>query len=253
MDRAETGIDLNVGFSYFRVFLKQGFCMKILVARAGKIFFSISLAIVLTGCDEMGKVASGVGTATRNLSDKITDNDSSDQKPGEGGQQANGETDPESGEDTQNVDGAEDEEAEVGSEQTASETETDPEDEVAEASETDDPSDGRNVEQYPRLPRNVTWKPVSSSAGDNLTIVLWGGGGGEKNYEEGSLRVEHNEGIKYPRKYVRRDDPTNGERAPKFHFDVQGSWFVGKDPVLFWNLGAYRVIHPDRRQGKHEE
>lgn len=119
-------------------------------------------------------------------------------------------------------------------------------------SENEPTSADRNVDQYPRLPSNVTWKPISSSSGGNLTIVLWGNGGGEKNYEQGGLRVEHNDGVKYPTTYVRRDDPDNGERAPKFYFDVQGGWFVGKDPVLFWNLGAYRIVSPEKRQGKNE-
>ena len=221
--------------------------MKILVARTyktslGKIFLGLLLVIAMAGCDEMGKVASGVGTATKNLADKVTGNEPNQQASGQIGQ----------GEDDQNVVVAEGEKADDNA--AVSATDPDPaEDPEIDVAQIEDPSNGRNIEQYPRLPRNVTWKPISSSAGDNLTVVLWGAGGGEKNYEEGSLHIEHNEGIKYPRKYVRRDDPTNGERAPKFHFDVQGSWFVGKDPVLFWNLGAYRVIHPDRRQGKHEE
>ena len=124
----------------------------------------------------------------------------------------------------------------------------DSEDEDPKPDESSDPYAHRNVEQYPRLPSNVTWKPISSSSGGNLTISLWGRGGGEKNYEKGTLRIEYNGGVKYPVKEGPRHDG-----APRFLFDVQGGWFEGKDPVLFWNLGTYRIVHPERRQGKNEE
>jgi hypothetical protein len=211
----------------------------------------IVLAIVFAGCDQIAEVTSGGGTKNSSsgqvsagtISGQVNDQDADDGEDESNGTESDSEDDAESSESTET-------ETEKTWDAVLADLGLKEEPEPEEESK---PSNDRNVEQYPRTPRNVTWKPVSSSSGGNLTIVLWGRGGGEKNYEEGSLRIEHNDGVTYPRTYVRRDDPDNGERAPKFYFDVEGGWFKGKDPVLFWNLGAVRVVNPEKRQGKHEQ
>lgn len=214
--------------------------MKMIVARTCKNISTVLLASMILGCDQMGDAVSGVGGATKSLADKVTGNDAPQDDDDGAGEAAT-------------VTVVETEEEPDPEPEADPEPDPDPRSEDDDEDADDHDSGGRDVEQYPRLPRNVTWKPVSHSSGGNLTIILWGAGGGEKNYEKGSLKVEHNDGVTYPRKYIRRDDPDNHERAPKFLFDVKGGWFQGKDPVLFWNLGAYRVVSPEKRQGKNEE
>jgi len=216
--------------------------MNPVVARSYKHLLPAVTMMAFLGCDQVKDITSGGGTK-----DADSAQTASGTIPAQGG---NPVQKPESGDDSSLKTWGE-VLAEAGIEKEP-EPEPEPEPEEEEEKEEEEESSGRNVEQYARLPRNVTWKPVSASSGDNLTIILWGRGGGEKNYEEGSLRVEYDGGVKYPRKYVRRDDPNNGERAPKFLFDVRGEWFKGKNPVLFWNLGAYRIVNPERRQGKNE-
>ncbi len=224
--------------------------MKTVATHTCKQLIPVLVSILFIGCDQVSDLTSGGGTKSSPSSQVATGNISG-QNDGESDNETDSETD---SDDSKSGDASGGSEPKDDSnhktwdevlEEAGVEEEPEP--------EAEEPSDGRNVERYARLPRNVTWKPVSASSGDNLTIILWGRGGGEKNYEEGSLRIEHNDGVTYPRKYVRRDDPNNAERAPKFLFGVQGGWFEGKDPVLFWNLGAYRILHPEKRQGKHEE
>ena len=221
--------------------------MKIFLIQPCSNFVMIFLATLFVGCDQIAEVTSG-GGAKNKPSGQVSVGNITVQEDDDGEDESNG-TESNSEDDAES------------SESTETQTEKTWDSVLADLGLTEEPesqkdssaSNDRNVEQYSRTPRNVTWKPVSSSSGGNLTIVLWGNGGGEKNYEKGSLRIEHNDGVTYPRTYVRRDDPDNGERAPKFYFDVEGGWFKGKDPVLFWNLGAVRVVHPEKRQGKHEE
>lgn len=224
--------------------------MKPVVTLSCKRVFPVLMAMVFAGCEQVSELTSGGGAKGSSSSQSATGTISaqSDEDKSEESDGKSVADDSRSGDASENPETGEEPSAKTFEdvlEELGVEEEPEPEEEES--------SSGRNVEQYARLPRNVTWKPVSASSGDNLTIILWGNGGGEKNYEKGSLRIEHNDGVTYPRRYVRRDDPDNGERAPKFLFDVRGGWFKGKDPVLFWNLGAYRILHPDRRQGKHEE
>lgn len=208
--------------------------------------------LVFTGCDQMGSVASGVGGATKNLADKITGGGDK-KEDAEDGVATTTEVPEVDNAIVINGDDSDSDDEDPEKEDSSAEEDDDSRDDSDSDDNDDSSGDDRNIEQYARLPRNVTWKPISASSGDNLTVILWGRGGGERNYEEGTLRVEHNDGVKYPRAHVRWDDPNNHERAPKFLFDVQGSWFKGKDPVLKWNLGAYRVLYPEKRQGKNEE
>ncbi len=221
--------------------------MKIFFVHTCKPFVLIFLATTNVGCEQISEVTSG-GGAKNSPSGQVSTGTISTENDDDG-EEVNNETESAADDDTQSPDPAETQTQQtwddVLSEQGLNEE--------PESGEESSSSNDRNVEQYPPTPWNVTWKPVSASSGGNLTIVLWGDGGGEKDYEQGSLRIEHNDGVTYPSTYVHWDDPDNGERAPKFYFDVQGGWFTGKDPVLFWNLGAVRVVYPENRQGKNEE
>ncbi|MDJ0955908.1 MAG: hypothetical protein QNI91_03565 [Arenicellales bacterium] len=217
--------------------------MSVIGARLTNLLLAILIMLVITGCDQIENLTSGGGsekkTPTQSASGTIADNGESGETKDEG---AGVETAAEGS--NSSVDDASDENNVLAE----ASVEEDSEDENSKSDESSNPYAHRNVEQYPRLPSNVTWKPISASSGGNLTIILWGRGGGEKNYEKGSLRIEYNGGVKYPVKEGPRHDG-----APRFLFDVQGGWFEGKDPVLFWNLGANRIVHPERRQGKNEE
>ena len=224
--------------------------MRVVGARRTNLVLATLVGLAIAGCDQIENLTSGGGgsekaTPTQSASGTIAENGGSSEAKGGGtsvdtaAENSNSSTDDAS--DENNLKTLDDALADAG-------VQEEPEDEETESDESSNPYAHRNVEQYPRLPRNVTWKPISSSSGDNLTIILWGRGGGEKNYEKGTLRIEYNGGVKYPVKEGPRHDG-----APRFLFDVQGGWFEGKDPVLFWNLGAYRIMHPERRQGKNEE
>ena len=231
--------------------------MTVVSARGADLVVAALIMLALAGCDQIENVTSGGG------SKKATPTQSALGTIAGDGESAAGKDDGDSGDSDitdsdSSADDASDENdlktfgnllaetgvEDAGSEDTGSE---DTEDQDSRSEDSSNPYADRNVEQYSRLPRNVTWKPISASSGENLTIILWGRGGGENNYENGTLRIEYNGGVKYPR--------TEGPRydgAPQFLFDVQGGWFKGKDPVLIWNLAAYRIVHPERRQGKNE-
>jgi hypothetical protein len=239
-------IDRSMHMSYVRD-PKRGSKMTVVSARGANLVLAALIMLALAGCDQIENVTSGGGskkaTPTQSASGTIAgDGESAAGKDdGDGG-------DPDTTDSDSSADDASDENdlktfgdllAEAGVE--------DAEDQDSRSEDSSNPYADRNVEQYSRLPRSVTWKPISASSGENLTIILWGRGGGEKNYENGTLRIEYNGGVKYPRKEGPRYDG-----APQFLFDVQGGWFKGKDPVLIWNLAAYRIVNPERRQGKNE-
>ena len=75
--------------------------MKLIVARAHRLALLILLAIAAAGCDKMGDVASGAGSATKNLANKIsgggspeqrTNNQSASGKIGRSGSDSDGES-----------------------------------------------------------------------------------------------------------------------------------------------------------------
>ena len=224
--------------------------MTVVSVRHTYLALATLVALVITGCEQVENLTSGGGgrektTPTESASGTNADVGKADEAKDEG---ADGDTaakgpnaSTDDAPDKKDLEPPDDAIAGAG-------VEEDPGDDDSKPDESSNPYAHRNVEQYPRLPSNVTWKPISSSSGDNLTIILWGRGGGEKNYEKGTLRIEYNGGVKYPVKEGPRHDG-----APRFLFDVQGGWFKDKDPVLFWNLGTYRIVHPERRQGKNEE
>lgn len=210
------------------------------------------IILALAGCEQIENVTSGGGTK------KSTPSQSASGTIAGSGESAADKDDDSGDSDTTNDDSSTDDASDDNDAKTFDDLladagvedaeDQDSEDQDSRSEDSSNPYADRNVGQYSRLPRNVTWKPVSASSGGNLTIILWGRGGGEKNYKNGTLRVEYNGGVKYPRKEGPRHDG-----APQFLFDVQGGWFKGKDPVLLWNLGAYRIAEPERRQGKNEE
>lgn len=230
--------------------------MTVVGAHRANLVLAALVALAIAGCEQIENVTSGGGskkaTPTQSSSGTIAgDGGSGSADDGAGADTAA--SDPESSDsdvpDNSDLKTFDEVLTEAGVEEDVDEDSGDDDsgDDDNESDDSSNPYADRNVDQYQRLPSNVTWKPISASSGDNLTIILWGRGGGEKNYENGTLRVEYNGGVKYPRKEGPRYDG-----APQFLFDVQGGWFKGKDPVLIWNLGAYRIVHPERRQGKNE-
>lgn len=232
--------------------------MTIVSARGADLVSAVLIMLALASCDQIENVTSGGGSKetvpTQSASGTIAGDGESGADKDDGDSEESTATDSDSSDDDASDENGsrtfDDLLAEAGIEEAEDEDSGsgDSRSEDSRSEDSSNPYADRNVEQYARLPRNVTWKPVSASSGGNLTIILWGRGGGEKNYKNGTLRVEYNGGVKYPRKEGPRYDG-----APQFLFDVQGGWFEGKDPVLIWNLGAYRILHPERRQGKNEE
>lgn len=222
--------------------------MTVISARGADLVVAALIMLALAGCDQIKNVTSGGGSKKATPTQSASGTIAGDGESAAGKDDGDGGDSPATGSNSSADDASNEDDLKTFDDLLTEDGVEDAEDQGSRSEDSSNPYADRTVEQYARLPSNVTWKPVSASSGGNLTIILWGRGGGEKNYENGTLRVEYNGGVKYPREEGPRYDG-----APQFLFDVQGGWFKGKNPVLLWNLGAYRIVHPELRQGKNEE
>ena len=84
-------IDRCLGLSYFRDF-KRGFSMKLLVTQAHRLVLVVFLACATVGCDKVGDVASGAGSATKRLANTIMGEKSPEKDEGVPEEQTNRQT-----------------------------------------------------------------------------------------------------------------------------------------------------------------
>ena len=214
--------------------------MNLVVVRSYKHLISAATVVVFLGCDQVKDITSGGGTkdaeptqtSTGTISAQSSDAPQQSQSGDESSLKTWGEV-----------------LAEAGIEE---EPESDAN--VQDATPTADPNEWWDA--LPRLPRSVTWKPVSASSGGNLTIVLWGRGGGDKDYDWGSLVVKSDGSI--PDTKPRRETWHDSERkdGPMLLFDRRGGDWAGRFPHIVYSSGGrqhvYKIVNPSIKQGKAE-
>ena len=235
---------------YLRVF-NPDLSMNLVVARSCKQLLPAVAVMVILGCDQVKDITSGGGTKDADPAQTSTGTISAQ---GSDATQEDASQGSESGDESSLKTWGE-VLAEAGIEE-----EPEPDASSEDDTPTPDPTPTSDPNAWwdalPRLPRSVTWKPVSASSGGNLTIVLWGRGGGDKDYDWGSLVVKSDGSI--PDTRPRKETWHDSERkdGPMLLFDRRGGDWAGRFPHIVYSSGgmqhAYKIINPSIKQGKAE-